>query len=228
VYKALQTKLRRTVALKVLPKNRLNDRRAVARFEREMAAVGQLDHPNIVRALHAGEHEGNSYLVMEYVAGLDLSELVRRLGPLPVADACELARQAAMGLQYAHENGLVHRDIKPSNLMLASDGQVKVLDLGLALLQQDQPAEEEVTGSGQAMGTADYIAPEQASDSHNVDIRADIYSLGCTLYKLLCGRAPFTDPKYRSTFEKMTAHVREPVPPIRQLRGEVSEELAAL
>ncbi len=228
VYKAMHGKLRRTVALKVLPSNRTNDRQAVARFEREMAAVGGLDHPHIVRATHAGEHEGTSYLVMEYVEGLDLSELARRCGPLPVADACELIRQAAVGLQHAHENGLVHRDVKPSNLMLGCDGRVKILDLGLALLQEDRPAAEEVTGAGQAMGTADYISPEQISDSHTVDIRADVYSLGCTLYKLLAGRAPYSGAKYHGAFEKMMGHARDPVPSIKDLRRGLPERLVAV
>ncbi len=228
VFKALHTKLGRTVALKVLPKGRTANRRAVARFEREMKIVGALDHPNIVRAYDAREVDGTRMLVMEYIQGLNLSELVRRAGPLPIAGACELIRQAAVGLQCAYENGLVHRDVKPSNLMLTADGQVKVLDMGLARIAEGGPAGEEMTDSGQAMGTADYMAPEQASDSHTADIRADVYSLGCTLYKLLTGQAPFGDPKYRSTFEKMTAHVRESVPPIRSLRSDLPEELEKL
>jgi len=228
VYKALHTELDRVVALKLLPRNRLDDDRAIARFRREMQALGRLDHPNIVRALDAREVEGTRFLVMEYVDGLDLSELVRRLGPLPVADACELVRQAALGLQYAHQHGLVHRDVKPSNLMLSCDGQVKVLDLGLARFRAEQPVGKEMTDTGQAVGTADYMAPEQVSDSRRVDIRADLYSLGCTLYKLLSGRAPFSGPKYKCSYDKMTAHVREPVPPIRDLRGDVPEELVVI
>jgi len=228
VYKALHTELDRVVALKVLPMGRLADDRAVARFKREIQAAGRLEHPHIVRALDAREVEGTRFLVMEYVDGLDLSELVQRLGPLPIADACELVRQAALGLQYAHEHGLVHRDVKPSNLMLTRDGQIKVLDLGLARFRAEQPAGKEMTDTGQAMGTADYMAPEQVSDSRGVDIRADIYSLGCTLYKLLSGRAPFSGPKYKSSYDKMTAHVREPVPPIEDSRERIPEELVAV
>jgi serine/threonine protein kinase len=228
VYKARHTELDRVVALKVLPMGRLGDDRAVARFRREMQALGRLDHPHIVRALDAREIQGTRFLVMEYLDGLDLSELVQRLGPLPIADACELVRQAALGLQYAHQHGLVHRDVKPSNLMLGCEGQVKLLDLGLARFCAGLPAGKEMTGAGQTMGTADYMAPEQVSDSHKVDIRADVYSLGCTLYKLLSGHAPFSGAKYKSSFAKMTAHVREPVPPIRDSREEVPDELAGV
>jgi hypothetical protein len=228
VYRALHTRLRRVVALKVLPAERTRDAGAVARFEREMEAVGRLEHPHIVRATDAGEADGCHFLVMEYVPGIDLARLVRLCGALEVADACALVRQAALGLQHAHEAGLVHRDIKPSNLMVTPEGVVKLLDLGLALLHGQLPAAEDLTPSGQAMGTADYMAPEQALDSHVVDIRADIYSLGCTLYKLLTGQAPFGGGRYSSTFKKMTAHAHEPVPPVRDLRPEVPEGLAAV
>ena len=156
-----------------------------------MRAVGRVSHPNIVQALDARDIDGTTVLVMEYAEGLDLGEVLCRLGRLGVADACELIQQAALGLQYAHEHGLVHRDIKPSNLMLTilpspsgreargdgarCDGIVKILDLGLARLGTEQPGSGELTSEGQAMGTADYMAPEQAFDSHTVDIRADIY-----------------------------------------------------
>jgi serine/threonine protein kinase len=228
VYRAEHTKLKRIVALKVLPKGRREDERAIARFEREMKAVGRLDHPNIVRAHDAREVEGTRFLVMEYVEGLDLGKVVRRVGPLSVADACELIRQAALGLQSAHQHGLVHRDVKPSNLMLTARGEVKLLDLGLARFQSDQPAGEEMTRAGQAVGTPDYMAPEQISDTHSVDIRADIYSLGCTLYKLLTGQAPFSGPQYEGHFEKMEAHLKKPIPPIRQFRADVPPELVAV
>ncbi len=218
VYKAIQTRLGKTVALKLLPADRVQDEIAVARFEREMKAVGGLDHPNIVQACDARDIEGTNVLVMEYVEGTGLSAVVERRGPLPIADACEIIRQAASGLHYAHENGLVHRDIKPSNLMLTTKGEVKILDLGLALLNVDPTDGPEMTSTGQAMGTADYMAPEQVFDSHTVDVRADIYSLGCTFYKLLTGRAPFADSEHESHFRKMMAHVKTPIPPIQPKR----------
>jgi len=228
VYKAVQCKLDREVALKVLNRTRTDDARAVARFEREMKAIGRLDHPHIVGAYDAREIDGRLVLAMEYVGGLDVGKLVRRMGRLNVADACELARQAALGLQAAHEHGLVHRDIKPSNLMLTPQGQVKLLDLGLARLHSEPTTEEETTGTGQVMGTADYMAPEQTASGRTVDIRADIYSLGCTLYKLLCGQAPFSGPEYPTALDKMMAHRQGAVPSIRHLRPEIPAGLAAV
>ncbi len=228
VYKALHTKLNRMVAIKYLPFGLAQQPERVARFEREMQAVGKLDHPHIVRAMDAGQVEGRHFLVMEYVDGPNLSEVVRRTGPLRIADACEIIRQAALGLRCADEHGLIHRDIKPLNLMLTSDGQVKILDLGLAIFEAEGLPGKETTAFGQVIGSAEYIAPEQISDAHSVDIRADIYSLGCTFYKLLTGRPPFSGPAYRNILETMTAHTRDPVPPVRGLRADVPQELAAV
>jgi len=228
VFLARHTRLDRVVALKLLPKSRLGDPQAMARFEREMRAIGRLSHPRIVHAYDAREIDGQPALVMEFVDGFDLAELVRRVVPLRVLDACELARQAALALQCAHEHGLVHRDVKPSNLILSRAGEVKLLDLGLSRLCAETATGEELTGPELFMGTADYIAPEQARDSHAVDGRADIYSLGCTLYKLLTGRPPFSGPEYRGAFDKLTAHVSKPAPPVRNDAPEVPDELAAV
>ena len=226
VYKARHTMLDRVDAIKILSSRRMADEQAVARFRREMKAIGPLDHPNIVRAPAAGEEAGVHYLVMDFVQGHDLAKVVAKLGPLPVADACELARQAALALQYIHERGLVHRDIKPSNLMLGSNGQVKLLDLGLSSLRkEDEPQDESLTASGVVMGTHDYMSPEQCESSHDVTIQADLYSLGCTLYELLCGHAPFSGSDF-SPVRKMMAHLNDPPPPIRELRPEVPEPLA--
>lgn len=228
VYRARHVRLDRIVAIKLLPKNRTGDPGVVARFEREIRAAGQFSHPTIVHALDARDIAGTVVLVMEYVDGINLSELIGRFGALSIADACELIRQTAIGLQCAHEHGLVHRDIKPSNLMVTPTGQVKILDLGLALLCNERPDGGELTSDGQVMGTADYMAPEQVDDSHHVDIRADIYSLGCTLYKLLTACAPFSGPTYKTAFDKMTGHVRNMAPAIRSLRANVPVELVAI
>ncbi len=224
VYKAVHTEMDRIVAVKVLPHGLLADERAVARFKREIKAVAQLKHPNVVEAYDAREIEGTRFLVMEYVEGIDVSALIKRDAALPVADACEIVRQAALGLQSAHEQGLVHRDVKPSNLMLTPEGRVKLLDLGLA--RPGAQEEEEVTGTGEAMGTLDYMAPEQIMDSRGVDIRGDVYSLGCTLYMLLAGRAPFSGPKYNTGGKKLMAHVQDRPEPIAALRAEVPPALA--
>jgi hypothetical protein len=225
VYRARHRELDKVVALKVLPADRV-DEAAVARFRNEMKAAGRLGHPNIVAALDAGRADGTYYLAMDFVDGLDLSRVVERLGPLPIPDACELIRQAAVGLQHACECGLAHRDVKPSNLMLARGGVVKVLDLGLARSLADLPAEERLTATGVVLGTADYIAPEQIDRAHTADARSDVYGLGGTLYFLLAGAPPFGDRP--SWLEKLRAHVEAPVPPVRQRRPEVPAALAAL
>jgi CubicO group peptidase (beta-lactamase class C family)/tRNA A-37 threonylcarbamoyl transferase component Bud32 len=225
VYRALHSRLEKIVALKTLPSERMCNPDAVARFAREMKAVGKLNHPNIVQATDAGEVGGTHFLVMEFVEGTDLATAVSRLGPLPIAAACEIARQAALALAHAHERGLIHRDVKPSNLLLSNAGQVKLLDLGLALLTNPSP-DGGATVSGVVMGTFDYMAPEQAEDAHAVTERADVYSLGCTLYHLLAGSAPFANvPKGA---RKLRAHAEEPVPPLRAVRQEVPEALEAV
>ena len=221
VYKARHTRLKRMVAIKVLPPDRMDNAEAVARFQREMEAVGRLQHPNIVAAHDAGEVDGTHFLVMEFVNGLTLSTLAQQPEALGVANACELVRQAACGLEHAHQHGLVHRDIKPSNLILARDGTVKVLDLGLARLWGGDVVEDELTSTGQIMGTADYIAPDQALDPHGADIRADIYSLGCTLYHLLAGRPPFRGPGFVNVIQKVMAHAHTPVPPLQDTRKDL-------
>ena len=228
VYKAWHGLLKRIVALKLLPADRLHDPQAVARFYREMEAIGKIDHPHIVRATDAGDDQGQPYLAMDYIEGLTLAELVHAGGPLPVADACELARQTALALECLRQNGLVHRDIKPSNLLLSAAGQLKVLDLGLAALYAEQPDHERLTTTGMVLGTGDYMAPEQGMGSRDVDIRADLYSLGCTLYKLLTGKAPFADPSFGTYYQKIKAHAETPVPPAEALRPGLPAELLAV
>jgi serine/threonine protein kinase len=226
VYRAVHKRLDKIVALKTLPAERMSNPNAVARFTREMKAIGKLNHPNIVQATDAGEVDGIHFLVMEYVDGTDLSIAAHRLGPLPVATACEITRQAALGLAHAHEQGLIHRDVKPSNLLLSAAGQVKLLDLGLALLQGRFSDEGGDTVAGMVMGTFDYMAPEQAEDAHAVTARADVYSLGCTLYHLLTGRAPFAARATPAL--KLRAHASEAVPGVRAARPAVSPALEAI
>ncbi|QDU60271.1 Serine/threonine-protein kinase StkP [Planctomycetes bacterium Pan216] len=233
VFKARHTRLDKIVALKLLPRERIQDELAVARFQREMRAVGKLDHPNIVRAMDAGEVDGVHFLVMEYIEGIDLAELVRRQGRLPIAAACELIRQAAVGLDEAHDHQMVHRDIKPSNLILTKrrrhEPVLKILDMGLALLADAHAIDREgLTSTGQTMGTLSYMAPEQGGDSKAVDIRADIYSLGATLYKLLTGQTVYHGEQYLSPVQKMMALASEPAPSIQSRRPEVPDELAAI
>jgi PAS domain S-box-containing protein len=228
VYKAVHTVLRRVVAMKVLADRRREDPDAIARFRREMEVVGKLNHPNIVQGFDAGESDGLLFLIMDYIEGTDLSRLVTLCGPLPIPVACEIIRQAAVGLQHVHEHGLVHRDLKPSNLMVTWAGQVKVLDLGLARLYSADPNSEELTHTGQVLGTADYMAPEQSRDTRTIDIRSDLYSLGCTLFKLLTGCAPFSGPEYQTVFQKLMAHAQITAPSIRQYRPEVPVPLVVV
>jgi serine/threonine protein kinase len=227
VYKARQLRPRRLVAVKVIDSHLADHGEVVARFRQEQTLAARLRHPNLVAAHQAGRAAGCSYLVLELVRGDSLDALIGRLGQLAVAEACEVIRQAALGLQHLHEQGLIHRDVKPSNLMLTPSGRVKVLDLGVARDLHRTGEHERITAHGQCLGTLDYLAPEQCIDPHAVDGRADVYGLGCTLYELLTGQPPFSNPAYASAFQKMKAHVEAPVPPIRGWRPDVPERLAA-
>src|SRR5439155_510617 len=196
------------------------------RFRQEAVAAGRVAHRNLV-AVHTAEARGDTFfLAMELLDGSDLGRVVaHHPGGLPVGQACEVVRQAALGLQAAHAAGLIHRDVKPSNLMLTSDGTVKVLDLGLACVRRSEQDDSRLTRPGAMMGTPDYMPPEQFVDAYAVDERADIYSLGCTLYHLLTGRPPFPGG---SIYEKMRQHCDHEAPPLRGRRPEVPAELAAL
>ncbi len=218
VYKARHRRLDKLVALKLLPAGSQGSREAAARFQREMKAIGALDHPNVVEAHDAGEQSGVVYLAMKLIDGVDLERLVKERGPMPIAEACELVRQAALGLHYLHQRGLVHRDVKPSNLMRTSDGTVKVLDLGLARWRMDAEAGHSLTGAGRVMGTPDFLAPEQVEDTAAAEARADLYGLSGTLFYLLTGRVPFAE--YKSLFSKLEAHRSAPPPEVRTLRPE--------
>ena len=206
VFKARHRKLQRDVVIKFLRESTVDNGEALARFRREMEAVGGLEHENIVWATDAGEHEGSPYIVMEYLPGRTLQQIVAANGPLRIADACELARQAAVGLGFIHSRQMVHRDVKPSNLLLTDSGSVKLLDFGLVRLADSMGTGEEITAAATMLGTPDYIAPEQATDSRAVDARADIYSLGATLFELLTGSPPFAGKEFDTAVKKVLAH----------------------
>jgi serine/threonine protein kinase len=227
VYQAEHTVMERLVALKVVSRQLLDSPEAVERFGREVRAAARLDHPNIVRAYDAEQADDLQLLVMEYVEGKSLSDVLDRKGPLPIAHACQYIRQAALGLQHAHEKGMVHRDLKPSNLMLTPKGVVKILDFGLAKLNSERKRGAELTRKDMAMGTPEYMAPEQALDTKNADIRADIYALGCTLYCLLAGRPPFRSAD-GNDLQVIMAHIDQEPPPVTQFRPDVPPDLAAL
>jgi serine/threonine-protein kinase len=207
VYLAEHTLMQRLVAIKVLPQHRVHDASYLARFRLEGQCTAALDHPNIVRAYDLDSDERIHYLVMEYVDGQDLQALVQAHGPLAFHVAADFTAQAAAGLSHAHAAGLVHRDIKPANLLVDRHGTVKILDMGLAKFPAARGTPPELSRDDQVLGTADYVAPEQTVNSAGVDPRADIYSLGCTLYFLLTGHPPYPSG---SPSERMIAHQRQP------------------
>ncbi|MBY0527064.1 MAG: serine/threonine protein kinase [Gemmataceae bacterium] len=246
VFRARHRKRGHIVAVKVIRKNLRADARVLQRFRREVRAIACLSHPNLIRACDLEEVGNAHFYAMEYVAGINLDELIETTGRLPVAAACDYMRQAALGLQHAHEHGLVHRDIKPANLLVAPAlaaqlaatstptrreghwGTIKVLDLGFALLHQSFSAtgdQANLTVLGSVLGTVDYMAPEQVQSPHEVDIRADLYGLGCVFYHLLTGRPPFPDG---SLMQKLTRRGQDEPVPVELLRPEVPPSLAGV
>jgi len=218
--------MRRRAAVKILPAARASDPSALERFYREARAVAALDHPNIVRAYDIDQENDLHFLVMEYVDGSSLQDLVKKSGPLDPARAAHYISQAALGLQHAHEAAaLVHRDIKPGNLIVDRGGIVKILDMGLARFFNDQDDMLTQKYDENVLGTADYLAPEQALDSHNVDIRADVYSLGATFYYCLTGKTPFSDG---TVAQKLIWHQTRQPKPIRSLRPDIPAALIAV
>ena len=228
VYLAENTTLKQQVAIKVLPIKRVEQSSFLARFERGAQAAFRLGHQNIARAFDLDTAGSVHFIVMEYIDGIDLHAKVKQDGPLGVRDAVEFIRQAAVGLEYAHGEGLVHRDIKPANLILDHKGVVRILDLGLALADDnddDKQASLTREHDEKVLGTADYLAPEQATDSHTADRRSDIYSLGCTLHYLLVGRAPFAKGKLA---ERIQAHLKKAPPNLLDERPDVPPAIAEL
>jgi serine/threonine protein kinase len=228
VYLAKNLRMDRMEVLKVVSKDLLDKPGAAERFLREIRSAAKLSHDNVVKAYSSPEVGDLLLFAMEYVEGEDLAKVVKEHGPLPVPNACFYAHQAAQGLQHAFEHGMVHRDIKPHNLILSRQGKkhvVKILDFGLAKATREKGTEHELTGAGKMLGTPDYIAPEQTLDAASADIRADMYSLGCTLYYLLAGAPPF---KGKSLFEILQAHISTEAKPLNEVRPEVPAELAAV
>ncbi len=226
VYLCEHKLMRRRVAVKVLPTAKADDPASLERFYREARAVAALDHPNIVRAYDIDQDDKLHFLVMEFVDGANFQEIIKRSGPMDVLRAAHYIRQAALGMQHAHEAaGLVHRDIKPGNILVDRNGIVKILDMGLARFFHDEDDILTKKYDENVLGTADYLAPEQALDSHGVDIRADIYSLGATFYFMLTGRPPFAEG---TVAQKLIWHQTRQPKPVRSIRPDVPAELAAV
>jgi serine/threonine protein kinase len=229
VFRARHGMMNREVAVKLMRPDAMDSFERIQRFRREVAAAAQLTHPNVVSAYDAGEFAGHYFLVMEYVRGQDLRRRVRQSGPLPLPLALNYVLQAAEGLEYAHKRGVIHRDVKPGNLLVADDGTVKVLDLGLSLYsrQLTQPpdgaaAETDLTATGEVMGTVDFMAPEQALNAHDVDARCDIYSLGCTLHYLLTGLPPYLG---ETVMSRLVAHRENPIPRLGSIVAKLPHRL---
>ncbi|MBN2580393.1 MAG: serine/threonine protein kinase [Pirellulales bacterium] len=225
VYLAEHVLMQRRVAIKVLPKQRVKDTSYLARFYREARAAATLDHRNIVRAYDVDNDGDTHFLVMEYIEGRDLQQIIKKDGPLDYLTAADFVRQSAEGLAHAHEAGLIHRDVKPANLIVDRRNVVKVMDLGLARFTEEDRASLTVAYDENVLGTADYLAPEQALDSHGVDSRADVYSLGCALYFLLTGHPPFPDGTLP---QRLMMHQKQPPPSILIDRPDAPAELVAI
>ncbi len=225
VFEAEHLVLGTRVAIKVLPKDRGTTDKAVSRFLAEARAAAKLNHPNVLRVHDCDVFEGRRFMVMDLIDGANLGELVDRNGPLSYRNCIELLKQAAAGLGFAHDNGVIHRDVKPHNFMVDKNGQLKVADLGLALFQVDSPERYTQDGNVAVLGTVDYVAPEQAWDSRKVDRRADMYSLGCTLYFMLTGKAPFDSG---SMAQRLAKHQAAQPTPIQSFRADCPAPIVQL
>ena len=223
VFRGVDTRLQRDVALKILSPEQAADEETLLRFQNEAQSAARLDHENIARVYHVGEDRGLHYIVFEFIDGINVRNLVRRKGPLSLVEAVGYTLQVAEALAHADARQVVHRDIKPSNLLITPDGQLKLIDMGLARLRRLDSSAADLTASGVTLGTFDYIAPEQARDPRNADVRSDIYSLGCTLFYMLAGRPPFPEG---TVLQKLLQHQGDQPPDVRQFRPDLPDEAA--
>jgi eukaryotic-like serine/threonine-protein kinase len=224
VFRATDTMLGRTVAVKVVSRDETNEE-TLRRFRNEAQSAARLDHPNIARVYYVGEDRGWNYIVFEYIEGVNVRDLVEHNGPLSLEDAIRYTLQMAEALEHASQRDVTHRDIKPSNILIMVDGRAKLVDMGLARLHQIESATDDLTASGVTLGTFDYISPEQARDPRNTDVRSDLYSLGCTLYFMLTGQPPFPEG---TVLQKLLSHSSEEPEDMRQLRPELPEDMSAI
>jgi serine/threonine-protein kinase len=222
VFRALDTRLARPVALKILAPDQAVDQETRLRFQNEAQSAARLDHENIARVFHVGEDRGLHYIVFEYIEGINIRALVEQKGPLSLEEAVNYTLQIAEALAHAAGRDVVHRDIKPSNVLIAAEGRVKLIDMGLARLRQADPAVADLTASGVTLGTFDYISPEQARDPRNADVRSDIYSLGCTFFYMLSGRPPFPEG---TVLQKLLQHQGDQPPDVHQFRPDLPDEV---
>ena len=225
VFKALDTTLDRIVAVKVVASHRIDNEDLQRRFLVEAQSTARLDHPNIARIHYIGRDRGLPYIVFEYIDGVNLRELAAQRGPLPVGEAISYVYQIAHALAHAWQRDVVHRDIKPSNILVTADGQAKLVDMGLARLRQMDAEDDELTATGITLGTFDYISPEQARDPRLADARSDIYSLGCTLFFMLAGEAPFAQG---TALQKLLQHQSERPADLRSFRSDIPDSVARL
>ena len=224
VFRATDIMLGRTVAVKVVSRDQTNED-TLRRFKNEAQSAARLDHPNIARVYYVGEDKGWNYIVFEYIEGVNVRDLVEHNGPLALEDAISYTLQIAEALEHASQREVTHRDIKPSNILIMIDGRAKLVDMGLARLQQVESSTDDLTASGVTLGTFDYISPEQARDPRNTDVRSDLYSLGCTFFFMLTGQPPFPDG---TVLQKLLSHSSDEPPELIEYRGDVDEEVAAV